>query len=158
MLAAGHGAPVPGMELRPDRPVVLGGIINTLRRVKRTSRSQPPYYQRDPFRYNIEQLQAELFKVQKIAGDIVAARQALDERKDAPLWVINNLQRSELYPTPILTDCSWRCPFVTLCPMMDDGSDWPGVLLQSGKYRQANPYSYYRNDALRTIRDELAKL
>jgi hypothetical protein len=36
--------------------------------------------------------------------------------------------------------------------MMDDGSDWPGVLLRSGKFRQADPYGYYRDDPLRAVR------
>jgi hypothetical protein len=42
--------------------------------------------------------------------------------------------------------------------MMDDGSDWAGALVSSGRYVQGDPYAYYRNDALRTIREELAKL
>jgi hypothetical protein len=41
--------------------------------------------------------------------------------------------------------------------MMDDGSDWPGVLTRSGKFRQDDPYSYYREDPLRAVREVLGR-
>jgi hypothetical protein len=38
---------------------------------------------------------------------------------------------------------------------MDDGSDWAGILTRSGRFTQADPYAYYRDDALASIRAEL---
>lgn len=146
---------------QPDAPVVAGGQITTLRRVKRTAAARPPFYQRDEFRFTVTELQALQLKVMKVCEDIVSARRGLD-------WIRENgqgtemldwHQRRELYPVQIPGDCSWRCPFSAgICTMMDDGSDWISALMSSGKFRQEDPYSYYRNDALRTIREETGKL
>ncbi|HEY2638932.1 MAG TPA: PD-(D/E)XK nuclease family protein [Streptosporangiaceae bacterium] len=159
---ATQGEPVPGMELRTDVPVINGGKLTTLRRVKRTAAAKPPFYQRDDFRFTIDQLSAHLLKVQKVAGEIVQARDQLNSVSAVAgidMTVFNTVQRRDLYPTPILGNCEWWCPFSAgPCVMMDDGSDWVGALFQSGKYVQADPYEYYRSDALRTIREELARL
>lgn len=142
-------------------PAVMGGTITTLRRVKRTEKSKPPYYQRDSFRYNPEQISATLLKVQRAARQIATARLRLDEAYAASggdLGKINAFQREFLPPTEIPADCKWSCPHVQLCPMLDDGSDWPGALMSSGRYKQDDPYAYYRSDSLRAIREELARL
>lgn len=144
----------------PDAPRVMGGMINTLRRVKRTERSKPPYYLRDRFRYNDEELDSAQARVVAICNDIMEARSSLNyvyTEGGGLLEHVNAVQRLELYPTPRVHECRWDCPFVTLCPMMDDGSDWPGVLAGSGRYRQADPYAYYREDPLRAVRAALGK-
>ena len=160
-LLAGHGAPAAVMQFRDGLPVVDGGIITTLRRIKRTSKSKPPYYQRDYFRYNPEVIQATLVGTQKVAREILTARSHLDaaQEQHADLFSVNLLQRHELRPVPILTDCSWRCPLASgTCTAMDDGSDWPGILESSGRFRQADPYEYYRSDGLSAVREKLASL
>jgi RecB family exonuclease len=151
---------LPGELPDPGQPVVSGGVVTTLRRVKRTAKSEPPYYLRDQFWYTPEQIASHLLSVQAVAGEILAVRAELDKAYAAggELERINVLQRSILRPNPMIYDCKWSCPHVQLCPMMDDGSDWAGALLRSGHYRQEDPYTYYKNDALRTIREELAKL
>lgn len=145
----------------PDHPVVLGGWITQLKRVKRTERAQPPFYQRDPFRYNPDEIRATYLKVRDICGQIARVRARLDTayaRSGNDLGVINELQRAELSPTPIIRDCSWSCPLANdLCGSMDDGSDWPGMLA-SGAWVQDDPYAYYRQDPLREVREELSKL
>jgi RecB family exonuclease len=161
MLAAGHGEPVPGMQLRPDRPVVMGGQITTLRRVKRTGASKPPYYARNDFRYNMDQLSSTLDRTRQIALEIMNARGNLDAayQHGGPLDQVNFLQRTLLRPVPIERDCDWRCPFAAgLCDAMDDGSDWPGILVSSGKYTQADPYARYSQDPLREIREKISGL
>lgn len=145
----------------PDGPKIAGGTIDTLRRVKRTARSNPPYYRRDPFIYTPQEVEATLLRVQNVAGQILQARAMLDDayqRSGGDLSVIDQVQRSQMYPTPILNDCKWWCTFREICPMMDDGSDWSASLVRSGRFRQADPYEYYRDDALRTIREEMAKI
>ena len=140
-------------------PRVMGGMVTTLRRVKRTDRSKPPYYQRDPFRYNEETINSTLLKVTGIAKKIVTARHALDwvyTEGGGDLTLLNAYQAINLPPTPIETDCSWRCPFLALCPMLDDGSDWVGALTRSGHYRQEDPHAYYADDPLRRVREVLA--
>jgi hypothetical protein len=147
LLAAGEGG-----------PRVAGGIRNTLRRVKRTAKSKPPYYRRDVFRYNPAEIESTLDKVTRIAYEIYEARLQLDEAYEAfngDLEVINPMQRTELPPNEMPSDCRWSCPFVTLCPMMNDGSDWPGVVTRSGRFTQGDPYDYYSQDPLRDVRARL---
>jgi hypothetical protein len=139
-------------------PRVDGGMLRTLRRVKRTAKSTPPYYQHDEFRYNPDQIEAALLRIQKLTGKILHARDILDEAYDktgGALDAINEVQRYEVPPTPLLRDCSWRCPMYQLCPMLDDGSDWPGAITASGRFRQDDPYDYYRADPLKAVRDVL---
>jgi hypothetical protein len=148
----------------PDfAPVVGGGIIRTLRRVKRTERAVPPFYRHDPFRYNPEQLTATLARIQKIAGEIMTARAHLDSGYAPPyngdLEVINSIQRYHLRPVPIPADCSWRCPASSgLCVAMDDGSSWPEMLERSGRWRRGDPYAHYEEGGIAGIRDQLARL
>jgi hypothetical protein len=140
-------------------PRVMGGFVNTLRRVKRTSKAVPPFYQRDPFRYNEEMINSTLLKVTGIAKKIVAARGALDwiyTEGGGDLTLLNAYQATHLPHLAIETDCSWRCPFLALCPMLDDGSDWVGALTRSGHYRQQDPHAYYADDPLRQVREVLA--
>jgi hypothetical protein len=144
---------------RHDRVLISGGIVNTLRRVKRTEKSKPPYYQRDAFRFNDEQLDAAEERIYKLVDRILEARQALDwvyGDQQGALEAVNRVQRSECFPSPAYSGCAeWECPFTSVCPMMDDGSDWGGVLLRSGRYRQDDPYQYYRSDPLRAVRQVL---
>lgn len=145
----------------PDGPKLAGGTIDTLRRVKRTAKSEPPYYRRDPFVYTPQENKATLLRVQGVAREILWARSMLDDayqRSGGNAYVIEQIQQGDMRPTPILNDCKWWCTFREICPMMDDGSDWSGSLVRSGRFRQADPYEYYRDDALRTIREEMAKI
>lgn len=158
-LAAGHGTPVPGMELRDGRPVVMGGIMDTLRRVKRTSASKPPYYERDEIRYNLDVLSSTAAKVRQVALEIFSARGNLEAvyAKGGSLAEVNFLQQSMLRPVPIAGDCDWRCPAASgLCVAMDDGSDWAGVLERSGRFVRADPYARYSDDPLRAIREKIS--
>lgn len=90
-----------------------GGILNMLKRVKRTTRSKPPFYMRHHVRHSIIELQ-NYFK--RVAGEITRIQQvemALDAGMDHHLIVPPNATK----------DCTWDCPFMSLCAFMDDGSD-----------------------------------
>ncbi len=145
-----------------DSPQVDGGIVRTLRRVKRTAKSSPPYYAADSFRYSPERIAAAELRIAAVCREIVAARHELDHvyryyRGD--LETVNRVQRYALYPSQAFGGCkSWECPFVTLCPMMDDGSDWPGVIRDSGRFAQRNPYQYNDEaaDRINMVRTVLA--
>jgi RecB family exonuclease len=148
---------VQALARQPGDPPVTGGMVDTLRRVKRTAKSTPPYYARDRFSYNPDTMVATGRRVTQVCEEILAARDALDI-VGRDLADVNYIQQTVLRPNPMPRDCSWSCPFVTLCPAMDDGSDWPGMLTRSGRWRQTDPYSYYRADPLAAIRAELARL
>jgi RecB family exonuclease len=145
----------------PDGPKIAGFTIDTLRRVLRTAKAKPPYYRRDAFIYTPEEIESTLLRVQSVVTEILGARAMLDEayaRSGGDLSVIDRIQRSHLRETVISNNCEWWCSFKEICPMMGDGSDWSGSLVRSGRFRQADPYEYYRDDALRTIREEMAKI
>ena len=145
----------------PNGPKIAGGTIDTLRRVLRTGKATPPFYQRDAFTYTPEEVHSTLLRVQAVAVEIMQHRAMLDQvyaQSGGDIDAINELQRGALRETPILNDCKWWCAFREICPMMSDGSDWSGSLVRSGRFRQADPYEYYRDDALRTIREEMAKI
>lgn len=148
------------LELRPDRPVVLGGIVNTLRKVKRTKTSKPPYYDRHGFRYTTDQLASHLLSVQQVAGEIMNARSVLDAAYAAGgvPEQINYIQTSMLRPVPILGDCAWRCHLSNgMCQMMSDGSTaWMDALVSGGAYVQGDPYERYGRGDLAEVRQQLA--
>jgi hypothetical protein len=145
-----HYALIQRLARPAGAPQVYGGIMNTLRRVKRSSASKPPYYQRDAVRFNDEAIEATLMSVRGAVMEIVMARSGFDEIREAGnvLESVNAAQRLITYPNPRVRDCSWDCPFTSLCPMMDDGSDWVGALIASGRYAQGDPYGYYGDSLL----------
>jgi PD-(D/E)XK nuclease superfamily len=162
------GIPIDGSPPPPGVPVVMGGKINTLRRVKRTEKSKPPYYDRDDIRYSPEVIISTLAKTRRICAEIMAAREELDYlylrqpqlngEWPPTLEMINEVQRSILFPNQMPRDCSWSCPFSSgLCIAMDDGSDW-GRMLASGRFIQGDPYDYYERGGIASIRAELAAL
>lgn len=144
--------------------LVTGGYLNTLRRVQRSSRSKPPYYQRDPFTFSPAKLDSVYRKTVQAAREIKAARYLLDQvfemqgRVGTPaIPKLDELQQAVLRPVPIMNDCSWSCPLSAgQCTMMDDGSDWLAALLSSGHWKRVDPYAHYSDDALSAIRAELA--
>jgi RecB family exonuclease len=161
-LAAGHPAPVAGQpfELDPDLPVVLGGIINTMRKVKRTSKSRPPYYSHHTFLFSPERLAAKLAGVQQAVSEIMNARYRLDAAYAAGghAEVINHLQRTVARPVEIPTDCAWRCPLSSgLCQLMSAGTGWIDALVSSGKYRQGDPYERYTRQGAEALKEALGR-
>jgi hypothetical protein len=141
---------------------VAGGQVTTLRRVKRTAKAVPPYYDRADFIYNPSQARSTYLRIVGVANQIVDARTMLDALYGASggaLEAINDHQREFLYPTEILDRCKWDCPLAGgTCTAMDDGSDWSGILTQSGRFRQADPYEHYRDQTVATIKDQLSKI
>lgn len=113
-------------------PRVDGGLFTMLRRSKRTASAKPPFYRREEIRFNEHELNATLHKAVAIVHRIMSARQ----------WLKQDLNDHHelVYPNPT-RDCTWKCPFVRICPLMDDGSDWQGAALAN--YVQGDPYEYY---------------
>jgi len=111
-----------------------GGLYNCLRRVGRTARAKPPFYIREEVRYTIHDLRSEWLRVARQLSELVAVRAALDEGGDHRYYV---------YPSPT-RDCSWKCNFFAVCPLVDDGSRYEDML--QNEYVTGDPYSYYNND------------
>lgn len=108
-----------------------GGVLNMLRKVKRTASANPPFYGRAGTSHNDEVYRTFFTRVWGEVFDILTTRGRLDAGAD---------HQQVAYPNPT-RDCDWDCPFKLVCPRFDDGSD-VGVIIaeQFGKF---DPYERY---------------
>jgi hypothetical protein len=102
-----------GPEEAGMAPLTDGGLYNMLRKVKRTARATPPFYERVEVRHNRKELQSYYMRVFGEVTEILRteARLAAGEH---PGMVA--------YPTPT-RDCSWKCEFYGVCPIFDDNPE-----------------------------------
>ena len=156
-LAAGYPPPAPGRGL-PDTagmpPLVLGGNVAQLRKVKRSGASKPPYYQWDAFQHTPEVMASTLLSAQQVVSEILAARAAMDDAyaRGGQAEQIDLIQRTKMRPVWISHDCTWSCPLAKgACMMMDDGSDWAGYFVSSGAYVQGDPYDRYNRGSIAAL-------
>lgn len=90
-----------------------GGLYNMLRKVKRTKTANPPFYGREDIGHNVHELRKYYQHVYEISSQILELRRRLDNGEDGTVIAP---------PTP-MSNCSWQCEWVHVCPMFDDGSD-----------------------------------
>lgn len=112
-----------------------GALYNMLRRVKRTAKANPPFYQRTEVRHNYHELQSYTLKLQGIISDMLITEQALTASMAHPSTLA--------YPHPT-GDCSWDCDFINVCPLFDDGSRVGDMIREY--FAQGDPLSYYHRD------------
>lgn len=86
-----------------------GAIYNMARKVKRTPQAMPPFYGREQVNHNLEQLRSYWLRVKGTAVKIGQVRDQL----------ANGADHREVAPPRPERDCSWKCEFFALCPMMD---------------------------------------
>lgn len=89
-----------------------------LRRVKQTASAKPPFYAREPMTINASQFDARERQLRGVIRDMVEVYQALDADPSA--------HQERAYPRPT-NDCSWKCDFLTICGMHDNGKDVEGM-------------------------------
>lgn len=118
-----------GEENRTD-----GGLITLLRKVKRTAKATPPFYDQIEVRHNIFTLRSFWNRLHGTITDLMRVRKALD---------VGESPSSFAYPHPT-RDCKWKCPFFSICPMFDDGSAVEIAIEEL--YEIGDPYSYYDSD------------
>ena len=97
----------------PDGTPVEGGIYNLLKKVKRSAKAAPPFYDRIVVRYNQETLNNFWTRLHGTLYDMIRVRDALDAGADPNLVA---------YPT-ISNDLTWKSDFLPVYHMLDDGSD-----------------------------------
>ena len=112
-----------------------GGIINILRRVKRTASAKPPFYHREEVHYNAHVMENMRVRIDETIRDIIMLRARLDEGAN-PSRVA--------YPTPG-NDCTWKCEFFAVCPIMDEGPDRADGFLEQ-YFEEGDPYERYKED------------
>lgn len=117
-----------------------GALYNMLRRVKRSAKAKPPFYDRVEVHHNVHELESYKRRLLATAADVVQAIDALDGGVD---------HHDVVYPTP-KPDCRWDCDFFAVCNMFDDGS--PGVedMLRQ-LYAQGDPRDRYRGTDGKTL-------
>lgn len=101
------------------------GRITQLKRSKRTAKATPPFYERFEIYVTDEMKKNHLLHLRATLRKMV---------RDLDLLSTGAWHQEIVYPNPS-RDCSWRCPFVSVCPSMDDGSDWEGELAENFKPR-----------------------
>lgn len=109
-----------------------GTVLNIIKKVKTLTRSKTPILVREVIRHNQIEIDNYFKRLQMIAQEIKNLSEDLDTNIANPVHMA--------YPTPS-TDCSWKCDFFQVCPMMDDGSDWRGMLEKN--FEEYDPYARY---------------
>jgi len=108
-----------------------GALYNMLRRVKRTAKAKPPFYQRKTINHNELQLRAYRARLLGEARSMARAEKLLEAGVPHHIAV----------PPSPSDDCTWKCEFAAVCPMFDDGSRAEDML--AVVYRQGDPWSRY---------------
>jgi hypothetical protein len=89
-----------------------GMAFNLLRRVKRTAKAKPPFYDRMLVNFNQHQIESAWVRTMAIINDIREVEQRL-------LAGESHLTAAYKRRTK---DCSWKCEFFSACSSFDDGS------------------------------------
>lgn len=116
--------------VHPEQPVNYASW-NMLRKVLRTARSNPPYYDRVQLEISKTMLRNHWNKMVGIIGDVIETRKKLDLGVD---------HRQACYTT-VSSRCNWGCQFRQVCPLFDDDS-YPEDMLAT-LYTKSAPYSRY---------------
>lgn len=114
-----------------------GAIYNMARRVKRTHQAMPPFYGRETVNHNLEQLRSYWLRVK---GTVTKIQQVRDQ-------LLAGADHREVAPPRPERDCSWKCEFFTLCPMMDH-SPAGAVDYMREQLVRVNPLKRYEPDAV----------
>ena len=114
-----------------QEPMSHGGLYNMLRKVKRTARANPPFFERVEVPHNQYELQSYWKRVFGEVLDIVNLRKILDGGADP---------QQVAYPNPT-KDCAWDCDFKNVCPLFDNGSAAEDALTEL--YEKHDPHDHY---------------
>lgn len=119
------------MLKKDEKDRVSGAIVTALKKNKRGQTSKPPYYEQIEVEHNIFELRNFYLRLQGELREIVNFWDRLDAGEDHQVVA---------YPSPS-RDCSWKCPFVNVCQMFDDGSDVERAL--ADQFEKRDPFEYY---------------
>lgn len=108
-----------------------GALYNMLRRVKRTEKAKPPFFQRKEVMHTELQLRAYRARLLGEARSMARAEKLLEAGVPHHMAV----------PPSPSDDCHWKCDFAAVCPMFDDGSRAEDML--QAVYHQGDPWQRY---------------
>ena len=106
------------LSRKSEDDVADGSLYNMLRKVKRTARSNPPYYHRVEIHHSTEELRNHWYHVLSIGFAILDKKARLDAGENHQIVCPPNPTR----------DCKWDCPFLEPCKMMNRGEDYQSFL------------------------------
>lgn len=126
------------LRLHDPENYATGATFNMLRKVKRTARSKPPFYERHSVTFNDEYLRSYWSRTYNVVQDLARLTDQLDRMPD-------DLHQQALtaYPSPS-RDCTWKCDFRNTCTMHDDGSDAEGMIPRL--YEKRDPLARYNDE------------
>lgn len=116
--------------VHPDEPVQFA-FWNMLKKVMRTGRATPPFYDRVQLEISETKLRNHWNKLVGVIGDIIETRKKLDAGVD---------HRQACYPS-VSSRCNWGCQYRNICPLFDDGSYVEEFIDRI--YVKSEPYSRY---------------
>lgn len=119
-----------------DGSRVDGGIYNLLKKVKRSAKAKPPFYERIDVRFNKKTMDSFWIRTCGTIRDIMEVRDALDNGAD---------HRYVCYPTPTMDWKTGSSPFFPVYSMLDDGSSAEAYLEEH--FHQHNPNARYEIQA-----------
>lgn len=100
---------------------LYAGLLHRyIKRVKRTGTAKPPFYAEHEVHVTLEQLRRHFTLLSTQLTEMVPLARGI---QDGTI----TLDDPRLYPH-VTKDCSWKCPFLDVCPMVDDGGDWQWAL------------------------------
>lgn len=111
-----------------------GALITILKKVKRTASAKPPFYEQIEVRHNLFTLRNFWTRLNGELAEMIGVRDQLDAGVDHHLVA---------YPRPS-RDCNWKCEFVGICPMFDDGSAVEQAI--EALYQIGDAYDYYKDE------------
>lgn len=110
-----------------------GGIFTMLKKVRRSGNAKPPFYKQFEVRHNDFTLRNFWQHINGVIGDLMGVKKALDS---------GTSHHFVAYPRPS-GDCTWKCPFFTICQLTDDGSGVEDAIEEM--FVEGDPYDYYGN-------------
>lgn len=119
---------------KPGEPRSMGGLFTMFKKVKRSSTARPPFYMNVEINHNDYTLRSFWKRLHGEVGDLMDVKEHLDNGAD---------HQQVAYPRPS-RDCTWKCPFFSVCPLLDDGSAAEAAIEE--QYEEADPYAYYGVD------------
>lgn len=114
-----------------DPSQISGAMVIALKKNKRTAAAKPPFYAAYEVEHNVFELRNFHQELQGQLLDVVRFWDRIESGEDHHVVA---------YPSPS-RDCSWKCEFKNVCPLMDDGSDWERAI--DDHFVKGDPFDYY---------------
>lgn len=123
-----------GQGLQGDMKDVIpaGAYYNMLRRVKRTGSAKPPFFDRKFISHTLHEVRSHAAHVVGASRDIIETGIRLKNGMDDMHQIV--------YPS-VRQECSWDCPFFSVCSLFDDGSHAEAML--EARYTKHDPLDRY---------------